>query len=728
MSPDFFKNQTRSSDTPESSYAGRRAAQWLLALPEEALLLDAAFFRCVQWICGDLRSLLERVERQTAKLGSKAGLAAHHAVREVLDGDPHHDVSGCSVLVEEHPCVCSFVREQIQQLFRQTAEEKNVSLPSCYLSAGNELKRVFGLDEDDIALCEFTFLLQQFSALGHYLNTSLGIFHFRSRPLMAQMLSMSQDALSHHIGMLLAFGILERTSDHALSLPRGLRGFWSPESSSAGDAFFSGAFNGELLPLKSFRIPGEELRHVSRMLKKQVDFPVNLLIYGPSGSGRRTFIHSLADVLDMKVLFVDGRRKGGENECRASFLACLRQASREKEVLVVVDRAERLLDAASDTDAAFDLPDRSAFLGRPGQRIVWITDQVEKIAPSIRRLFTYSLHFEALGLHERVEMWRHVMKRQGLSSRFHKESVTDLALKYPVQAEVVQNAVEHASALYPSGHGFYAALERILHAYLALQHGGKFQPEKTHGAVNYFSLSGVCMDGDISAFMERCRRVDTAMRSGRTLQPGCGTMLFYGPPGTGKTELARFIADTLHRECLVKRASDLFGPFVGMSEQQVAAAFDDMEKSGAVLVIDEADSFLYSRDTVQQSWEITLVNEFLTSLEECRGFCICTTNRMEQLDKAALRRFSHKVKFRYADGAQAEALYSALLAPLCRDAMTEPLRQKLVSMQFLAPGDFHAVRAKYNPLFTRPEDVSHDLLVQALAHEMELKLDTKKTL
>ena len=60
--------------------------------------------------------------------------------------------------------------------------------------------------------------------------------------------------------------------------------------------------------------------------------------------------------------------------------------------------------------------------------------------------------------------------------------------------------------------------------------------------------------------------------------------------------------------------------------------------------------------------------------------------------------------------------------------MTESLRQKLVNMRFLAPGDFHAVRAKYNPLFTRPEEVSHELLVQALAHEMELKLDTKKTL
>jgi SpoVK/Ycf46/Vps4 family AAA+-type ATPase len=113
------------------------------------------------------------------------------------------------------------------------------------------------------------------------------------------------------------------------------------------------------------------------------------------------------------------------------------------------------------------------------------------------------------------------------------------------------------------------------------------------------------------------------------VRPGAGTMLFYGPPGTGKTALARYIAEVLERECIVKPVSELQSMWVGETEKNIARAFQQAEADGAVLVFDGADSFIYTRDTAQQSWETSQVNEFLTCLEECRGFCICTTNRRE---------------------------------------------------------------------------------------------------
>jgi SpoVK/Ycf46/Vps4 family AAA+-type ATPase len=172
-------------------------------------------------------------------------------------------------------------------------------------------------------------------------------------------------------------------------------------------------------------------------------------------------------------------------------------------------------------------------------------------------------------------------------------------------------------------------------------------------------------------------------------------MLFYGPPGTGKTALARHIARELERECVVKRASDILSCFVGGSEQNVAEAFRYAEKEGAVLVIDEADTFLYHRETAQRSWEISIVNEFLTALEEHKGFCICTTNRLKKMDPAAIRRFSFKVGFTYAGEEQIAALYSALLAPLADGKLPCALEPKLRGMAHLTPGDFHAVRSQY---------------------------------
>ena len=50
--------------------------------------------------------------------------------------------------------------------------------------------------------------------------------------------------------------------------------------------------------------------------------------------------------------------------------------------------------------------------------------------------------------------------------------------------------------------------------------------------------------------------------------------------------------------------------------QYIASAFYKAEKDGAVLVIDGADTFLYSRETAIRSWETSQINEFLTQLEE----------------------------------------------------------------------------------------------------------------
>ncbi|MBR3880045.1 MAG: AAA family ATPase, partial [Mailhella sp.] len=113
------------------------------------------------------------------------------------------------------------------------------------------------------------------------------------------------------------------------------------------------------------------------------------------------------------------------------------------------------------------------------------------------------------------------------------------------------------------------------------------------------------------------------------------------------------------------------------------------------------------------------------ALERCRGFCICTTNRREQLDPAAMRRFSHKLEFRYADSAQVLALYEALLAPLCEGELPDALRRRLTNMSCLAPGDFHAVRAQRDPLFTEPGETTHEMLVSALEKEAELKIEPK---
>ena len=164
-------------------------------------------------------------------------------------------------------------------------------------------------------------------------------------------------------------------------------------------------------------------------------------------------------------------------------------------------------------------------------------------------------------------------------------------------------------------------------------------------------------------------------------------------------------------------------PLVGLSEQCVAEAFAKAEHEGAVLVLDEVDTFLFARDASRHSWENSLVNEFLTALEDCRCFCICTTNRRLDLDAAVMRRFTHKIAFTYAGQAQICALYAKVLAPLCAATLTKEQQARLLRLQRITPGDFHAVRCRYDPLLTDLSAISHDRLIDALAAEAELKAE-----
>lgn len=710
------------SSSPETLYARGRTAQWLKAVLDKGIVLESDFFECLEWVCGELRPLLEAVLQECAPLRSKAGKEAYEAVKHALESPKRRHRHECEELAEEHPCLHGIFLDRIGAMLDTVRID---ACPAMFAQARAALERVFGLDAAAQELCEFAFLLQHFPRIEDCFENRLEVFRLYNRHLLSHMLGIPRQALSCRIRELESFGLFKNAYSDSFRLAEPLLGFWA-QGEADSRQLFSRPLEGECLPLDSFRIAPEEVRHLRRLLESRGDAPLHILLYGTSGTGKSTFARSLARACGVKAWSVNSRNSDDDEDRRASLAACLHLASKHEGSFVVVDEAERLLD----TDLAFGRQTKDKawlndFLEKPGQRIIWISNQVEHIDPAVRRRFAYSLHFEPLGAQERVGLWREVLKREGLARRFHYAVAATFSMKYPVQAAVIQKAVRQSGALYRGRRDFWLGIERILQAHLALQNGGSFTPKKVCSAAQDFTLSGVCMEGDVPAFLERCRRVDAAMRSQKELRPGCGTMLFYGPPGTGKTELARHIADELNRDCLIKRASDLLSPYVGESEQNVAAAFREAEKGGAVLVIDEADSFLYSRENARHSWESTLVNEFLTSLERCRGFCICTTNRREQLDPAAMRRFSHKVEFRYADSVQTLALYEALLAPLCEGELPDELRRRLAGMACLAPGDFHAVRAQFDPLFTEPGEVTHEILVDALARETGLKVEPR---
>src|SRR5690606_17752441 len=181
-----------------------------------------------------------------------------------------------------------------------------------------------------------------------------------------------------------------------------------------------------------------------------------------------------------------------------------------------------------------------------------------------------------------------------------------------------------------------------------------------------------------------------------------GRLCLYGPPGTGKTAYGRWLAGQLDMPLLVKRASDLISPYIGETEQKMAAAFHHAERDGALLLIDEVDSFLQDRRKAQRSWETSMVNEMLTCMESFPGVFIASTNLIDGLDQAALRRFDLKVKFGFLRPEQAWELLCRHCTQLGLPAPPPALQAGMKKLDRLTPGDYAAVarQHRFRPLAT----------------------------
>ena len=166
--------------------------------------------------------------------------------------------------------------------------------------------------------------------------------------------------------------------------------------------------------------------------------------------------------------------------------------------------------------------------------------------------------------------------------------------------------------------------------------------------------------------------------------------------------------------------SDILGPYVGMTEANLADAFAQAKASKAVLLIDEVDSFLQDRSRAGKSWEVTAVNEMLTQMESFPGVFIASANLMAGLDPAALRRFDLKLRF---DPLRPEQAWELLGLHARQGGLGEPgeaLRPLLDKLNTLTPGDFAAVerRNRFYPL------TNTEALVRALAQECAQKAPT----
>ncbi|XP_013397326.1 fidgetin-like protein 1 [Lingula anatina] len=123
-------------------------------------------------------------------------------------------------------------------------------------------------------------------------------------------------------------------------------------------------------------------------------------------------------------------------------------------------------------------------------------------------------------------------------------------------------------------------------------------------------------------------------------------LLLFGPPGTGKTLIGKCIASQSKSTFFSISASSLTSKWVGEGEKMVRALFAVARcHQPAVIFIDEIDSLLTQRTDGEHEASRRIKTEFLVQLdgattgEEDRILVVGATNRPQELDEAARRRF-----------------------------------------------------------------------------------------
>jgi SpoVK/Ycf46/Vps4 family AAA+-type ATPase len=112
----------------------------------------------------------------------------------------------------------------------------------------------------------------------------------------------------------------------------------------------------------------------------------------------------------------------------------------------------------------------------------------------------------------------------------------------------------------------------------------------------------------------------------------------------------------------------------------------------------------------------------LQGMERFAGIFICTTNLFEDIDEAALRRFTFKIRFHALTPEQRVAMFVAEALDGDARRLSGEQRERLAALDLLAPGDFAAVRRQVDIL---SETLEPDEFLSQLEGEHRIKPEVR---
>ena len=441
---------------------------------------------------------------------------------------------------------------------------------------------------------------------------------------------------------------------------------------------------------------------------------VNILFHGPPGTGKTQLARIVGQAIGIPVFEFATEDSDGDPIRGLDRLGALRVSAAifgNSPTLFVFDEAEDVFSAVSDTDKSAVQAHKGWFnrmLEKNKLPILWISNSIEELDPAYARRFDFILEVPIPPKKQRTKILEKSVGKIVTKSLIHQLAESEHLS--PAVVDRAHDVIREIGKDLPTANRD-AAFSRIIANTLKAQ--GHPDPTKASIQVvqpGLYDIDHLNTSADLLQIAANLRKSPSAR------------LCLYGPPGTGKTSFGHWLANEIGQPLLLRKASDLLSPYVGMTEQKIARTFEIATQDGAVLLIDEVDSFLRDRTQTKHSWEVTQINEMLTQIETFSGILIASTNLIDQLDPASMRRFDIKLHFGYLLPDQAGRMLVSYCQNLRLARPTIADLELAATMDVSAPGDFAAVARQHR---FQPFRDARSLLLAVIA-ESELKTNRSR--
>jgi SpoVK/Ycf46/Vps4 family AAA+-type ATPase len=434
------------------------------------------------------------------------------------------------------------------------------------------------------------------------------------------------------------------------------------------------------------------------LFKKQ---GVNILLHGEPGVGKTELVKTLAKLLKCDLFDIsyisdeysqENISKTMVNEIERTQTIC----GQLKNIILFVDECDDFFHENPLSGRNLRKHQVNKLLENTPIPTIWVTNRPYSLEDAYIRRFDMVLEVTS----PEAESYERKVRQLSRGLRLSSEFITHICQHKSLSIAHIEKAIKVTKTFYLTASDAQEQITVLLNGYLNAGGYKKLQIQPANTLLEYDLSLTNSIGHDLKVVQKGINRL------------GESRILLYGPPGTGKSAYAKFLSKDLDLPLIIKRGSDLLGSYVGETERNIAAAFEEARDKNAILLLDEVDSFLNSREGHSKSWESTMVNEMLTQMENFDGVFIATTNFNQKLDHAVARRFDFKIKLDYLLPAQTLKMFKQFVY-----SSSKGTREQLLELNNLTPGDFAVVARKCSLLGKFDEDTVLALLQQESAYK-----------